>query len=106
MKIESLKNMVNGWFVGDFAPVVRRSAEFETAVKYYRQGDKEPRHHHKLAEEITVVARGRVRMCGQEFADGDIICLDPGDSTDFEALEDTITVVVKRPSVADDKYLD
>jgi hypothetical protein len=98
--------MVGGWFIGNFAPVVLASSEFETAVKYYRQGDKEPCHHHKLAEEITVVAAGRVRMSGREFAGGDIIHLAPGESTDFEALEDAITVVVKRPSVANDKYLD
>jgi hypothetical protein len=98
--------MIGGWFVGDFAPVVLRSAEVETAVKYYRQGDKEPSHHHRLAEEVTVVAAGRVRMCGREFIGGDIIHLAPGESTAFEALEDTITVVVKRPSVADDKYVD
>jgi quercetin dioxygenase-like cupin family protein len=106
MKTETLKNMVGGWFVGDFSPVLLRSADFEMAVKYYRRGDHEPSHHHKVAEEITVVAAGRVRMCGQEFADGDIIHLEPGDSTSFEALEDAITVVVKRPSVAHDKYLD
>jgi mannose-6-phosphate isomerase-like protein (cupin superfamily) len=106
MKFNSLKNMAGGWFVGDFTPAVLRSADFETAVKYYRRGQKEPCHHHKVAEEITVVAAGRVRMCGREFADGDIIHLQPGDSTEFEALEDAITVVVKRPSVADDKYLD
>jgi quercetin dioxygenase-like cupin family protein len=106
MKVESLKNMVGGWFVGDFSPVVLRTGGFESAVKYYRKGDCEPRHHHKIAEEITVVAAGRVRMCGREFQQGDIVHLPPGASTAFEALEDAITVVVKRPSVANDKYLD
>jgi mannose-6-phosphate isomerase-like protein (cupin superfamily) len=106
MKVSSLKNMVGGWFVGDFSPAVLRSTDFESAVKYYRKGDKEPRHHHKMAEEVTVVAAGRVRMCDRVFEQGDIVHLEPGMSTAFEALEDAITVVVKRPSVADDKHLD
>ena len=40
-----------------------------------------------------------------EYSEGDIIQIDPGDSTDFEVIEDTITVVVKQPSVKGDKYL-
>jgi mannose-6-phosphate isomerase-like protein (cupin superfamily) len=106
MKVESLSTMTGGWFVGSFSPAVLRSADIECAVKYYRRGDKEPRHHHKLAAEITVIASGRVRMCDREFAQGDIVCLDPGEATSFEALEDAVTVVVKHPSVPADKYLD
>jgi hypothetical protein len=37
---------------------------------------------------------------------GTIVHLQPGESTDFEALEATLTVVVKRPSVKGDKYPD
>lgn len=106
MRTHKLTEMVGGWFVGQFHPAVLRTGHFETAVKYYQRGDREPLHHHKVAVEITVVASGEVRMCGQVFGKGDIIFLDPGDSTDFEALEDAITVVVKLPSVAGDKYLD
>ena len=35
---------------------------------------------------------------------GDIIVLEPGEATDFRALEKTTTVVVKMPSVLGDKY--
>jgi quercetin dioxygenase-like cupin family protein len=106
MRVDSLKNMVGGWFAGNFSPAVLRSTDFESAVKYYRKGDTEPCHHHKIAEEVTVIAAGRVRMCGRVLEQGDIVHLEPGTSTGFEALEDAITVVVKRPSVADDKHLD
>lgn len=106
MRVHKLADMVGGWFAGHFNPTVLQTTEFEAAVKYYKRGDRESSHHHKVAEEITVVAAGSVRMFGQVFSQGAIIHLDPGDSTDFEALEDAITVVVKRPSVAGDKYLD
>ena len=35
MKHAKLADMVKGWFVGDFAPVVLRSADVEVAVKHY-----------------------------------------------------------------------
>lgn len=98
--------MIGGWFIGDFQPTAVQTSAFEVAVKRYKQGDREAAHHHKLAEEITVIASGRVIMCGQEFGEGAIIHLARNDSTSFEALEDTITVVVKWPSVKGDKYLD
>ena len=39
-------------------------------------------------------------MAGRELVAGDIVILDPGDATDFTALEPTTTVVIKMPSVA------
>jgi len=106
MKHDHLSKMIGGWFIGDFQPTVAQTGDFEVAVKRYKSGDREAAHHHRLAEEITVIATGRVRMCDREFGEGDIVHLDRGDSTSFEALEDTITVVVKWPSVRGDKYLD
>jgi quercetin dioxygenase-like cupin family protein len=106
MRLAKLSDMKGGWIVGDFVPSLLRTRDFEVAIKHYKAGDREPAHHHKLAEEITVIASGRARMCGQEFVTGDIIELERGESTGFEALEDTVTVVVKTPSVANDKYLD
>lgn len=106
LKVHQLADMKGGWFVGHFNPTVISTSEFEVGVKIYPAGAKEAAHHHKIAEELTVIASGRVIMCGQEFGPGCIIHLEPGDSTSFEALEPTITVVVKRPSVPNDKYLD
>ena len=44
-------------------------------------------------------------MNGRVFAAGDIVVLKPGEATDFEALTDTTTTVVKLPSAKGDKYL-
>ena len=41
----------------------------------------------------------------QKVQKGDIIVIEPNEASDFEALEDTISVVVKMPCVLDDKYL-
>jgi hypothetical protein len=58
-----------------------------------------------VATEITVICSGSVRMNGTNYIKGDIIIIEPLESTDFEALEDTITTVVKYPGAENDKYI-
>jgi hypothetical protein len=100
----SLKDMVGGWMVGDFDPSCIRTAACEVACKHYPAGAAEAAHVHRIATELTLIARGRVTMNGRVFTEGDIIILEPGEATDFRALEPSTTVVVKMPSVAGDKY--
>lgn len=105
MKIDNLERMVKGWFVGNFEPTVLRTNAVEIAIKEYKKGDCEEKHHHKIAIEITVVTRGRIRMNGIEYKKGDIIVMEANESTDFECLEDgTQSVVVKYPGANNDKY--
>jgi quercetin dioxygenase-like cupin family protein len=105
MNTVRLENMVKGWFVGNFEPTLIRTNDVEVAVKEYKKGDYEEKHYHKLSTEITVIAVGKVRMNGQEYAKGDIIVIEPYQATDFEVLEDTITTVVKYPGANNDKYM-
>ncbi len=44
-------------------------------------------------------------MAGRTWGEGDIIVLDPGEETDFEALTDCINVVVKLPGAMNDKFI-
>jgi len=104
MKTAKLSTMTGGWFAGAFEPTLFRTDAFEAACKHYRAGDTEPRHVHRIATEITLIASGAVRMNGVEVRAGEIVILEPGEPTDFAALEDTITMVIKVPSVAGDKY--
>lgn len=104
MYSSSLEHMVKGWFVGNFEPSILKTNDVEVAVKSYKKGDKEEKHYHKIATEITVIISGRVRMFQKEWVAGDIIIAEPGDATDFEALEDTINTVVKIPGANNDKY--
>jgi uncharacterized cupin superfamily protein len=77
----------------------------EVSVKHYKGGDKEAAHVHKVATELTLVVSGQVRMNGRVFAAGEIVVVQPGEATDFEALTDATTTVVKLPSEKGDKYL-
>ena len=104
MKHARLADMTGGWFVGDFQPSCLQTRACEVACKHYEAGAAEPRHVHRVATELTLIASGRVVMNGTTFEAGDIVILDPGDAADFRTLEPTTTVVVKMPSVRGDKY--
>jgi hypothetical protein len=104
MKVLRLKDMKGGWFVGDFVPTCLKTSDCEVACKHYTKGDSEEAHVHRIATEVTVIVDGLVRMNGVIYKPGDIIVLEPGDITDFHAMEDTTNVVVKIPSVTGDKY--
>lgn len=105
MTIAKLDEMTNGWFIGNFEPSLFKTNDVEVAVKTYKKGDCEAAHYHKIAKEITVIVSGRAKMFGQEWQANDIIVAEPGDVTDFLALEDCVNVVVKLPGVNNDKYL-
>ena len=105
MRVAKLKNMVKGWFIGNFTPTLCATNDVEVAVKQYRAGDAEQAHYHKIATEFTVILSGKVRMNGMEYTKGDIVIMEPGDITDFKALEDTVNVVVKIPGANDDKFV-
>ncbi len=105
MKVNKLSEMFRGWVVGNFEPSLFKTDDVEVAVKKYIAGDKEEKHYHKIATEITIVTSGMVLMNGVVYNEGDIITIEPGEATDFEALQDTITTVVKIPCVKNDKYI-
>lgn len=106
MKTAKLNEMTKGWFIGNFEPSLYKTNDVEVAIKSYKAGDHEDKHHHKIATEYTVITKGKVQMFGKEFSEGDIVVCEPGDSTDFTALTDAQNVVVKIPGANDDKYLD
>ena len=105
IRYSRLSEMPGGWFVGDFYPNILKTKDFEVAVKEYTAGDSEQRHVHKVGTEVTLVLDGKAKMNGKTLKHGDIILLEPHQSTDFEALTDLKTVVVKTPSAPGDKYM-
>lgn len=100
----NLRDMGKGWFIGPFQPTVFHTEQFECAVKRYAAGAHEGRHVHRIATEFTVIVEGRARMNGVVYERDAIVKIPPGQSTDFEALTDVITIVVKIPAVKGDKF--
>lgn len=105
MKKSKLEDMIGGWFIGNFEPSLLKTNDVEVAVKNYKSGDKEDKHYHKVATEYTVILKGKVRMMGIEYNEGEILTIYPNESTDFLALTDVTTVVVKVPGANNDKYI-
>lgn len=105
MKRYHLNDMEKGWLIGNFPKAVYKTKTFEVAVKIEKSGEHVPYHVHKIAHEITCIVTGCVRMNGIKCTKGDIIVLEPGEISDYKVLEDTIAVVVKVPSLPDDKYM-
>jgi len=104
VKVFHLNDMVKGWFIGNFNPTVLSTNDVEVAVKKYKAGDYESSHYHKIATEITVITDGQVKMNGVVYSSGAIIVIEPNHATDFLALTDVTTTVVKYPGANDDKY--
>ena len=105
IKINNIKEFTKGWFIGDFTPTLLKTNDFEVAIKYYKAGDQEERHHHKLATEYTVVVSGEISMNGEKFIKDEIITILPNEKVVFKCLTDAITVVIKTPSIKGDKYI-
>jgi len=104
VKVFELSDMVKGWFVGNFKPTALATTDVEVAVKKYNAGDYEPFHYHKIATEITVIINGQAKMDGVVYSSGAIILIEPNQATDFLALTDLTTTVVKYPGANNDKY--
>ena len=105
MNVANLDDMFKGWFIGNFEPSLLKTSDIEVAVKHYSAGDYEERHYHKIATEITVIVSGKVKMNNIEYTEGKIVVIEPNESTDFLAIKDTITTVVKVPGVNNDKFI-
>ena len=104
MKKEKLDNFLRGWVCGNFDPALIKTENFEVGIKYFKAGDSEATHYHKLATEITVVISGEVEMNSVRYFAKDIIILPPNENSTFKALTDAITVCIRDGSFKNDKY--
>jgi anti-sigma factor ChrR (cupin superfamily) len=104
MQVFELTDFKGGWFIGDFVPTLFPKTDFEVAIKYYKAGESEKLHYHKIATEVTVIVDGMASMNGKLYRKGNVIVIEKEEATDFVPLVDTITCVIKMPSVKGDKY--
>lgn len=105
MEVFKLKNMIKGWFVGDFEPVVLRTDQFEVAYQTHKAGERHDIHYHKKSREYNLLIHGRMIINEQEFNDGDIFILEPYEVSEPTFLTDVELVVVRTPSIKGDKYV-
>ena len=104
MKIIRNKKWVGGWFVGNFNPSAFKSHDVEVCFKQHFKGEKWPKHYHKIATEINYLIRGKMTIKSEIFNSGDVFIIYPNEIADPNFLEDCELIVVKMPSIINDKY--
>jgi hypothetical protein len=105
VKRYDLTEFENGWIIGNFFPSILRNENFEIAIKRYNLGDTEVRHYQRIATEVTFVVSGKIRMNDQIVVENQIIELQSLEEYDFEALEKSVVVCIKYPSIPKDKII-
>lgn len=97
--------MTGGWFVGDFEPSVLKTKDFEVCFKIHKKGEAWDTHYHKKAREINYLIRGKMLINQHELVAGDIFVIEPFYISSPVFLEDCEIIIVKTPSVNNDKYI-
>lgn len=105
MKIIPLENFDRGYFIGDFPKALFRTNAFEVSYKYHKKGDSHPTHYHKNATEFILVAKGNLIVNGTKIGAGNIFILEPYMVNEIEYLDDVELVVVKSPSLPNDRII-
>jgi hypothetical protein len=98
-----LEDFTGGWLVGNFRPRIFQSDDLEVGLKRFKKGDREAEHFQRVATEITIVIFGEICLGVSRYREGDIVEIPPMESAGFEALSDCCLLVIKRPSIPDDK---
>ena len=104
MKKFDYNEMKGGWYIGNFEPTAFKTKNFEVAYAKHKKGDAWDKHLHKIATEITLIIKGKVRVNNEIFSIGDIFIIEPNEMVDPLFLEDTEVIVVKNISDVNDKY--
>ena len=99
-----INDMIKGWFIGNISPTVFNTKNCEVAYKTYKKDEKHGKHYHKIATEITFIIKGKCMLNDTLYTSGDIVIIYPNEITNFWAIEDMETVVVKIPGENNDKY--
>ena len=105
MKVMKLKDMKQGWFVGNFEPTAMVDKNVEVCYRVHPKGEKWEWHYHKETTEVNLLIKGKMIMQGVELNSGDIFTIHPYEISDQEFLEDCEIICVKTPSKPGDKYI-
>ena len=104
MKRYRIEDMKGGWFVGNFEPTAYKTKAAEVCLKRHPKGEVWPSHYHAVATEINLLFRGSMRLNGDMLREGDVFVIEPGEVAAPVFLSDCEIVVVKVPSLSNDKF--
>ena len=104
MKISHIDDTKDGWFIGNFEPSLLKTSDFEVAYKFFDKGEIHTPHTHRIATEYNYLDKGKVKIQDTILEAGDIFILEPGEISDVVFIERCEILVVKTPSIKNDKY--
>ncbi len=105
MIVDKINRMVRGWFVGNFEPNIYKTEHFEVGCLTHKKGEAKEAHYHKETTEINLLVSGSMTLQNTLLSSGDLFILEKGEIADPIFHEDCTVVVVKIPSLPNDKYL-
>lgn len=105
MDLFKMSDMKGGWFIGDFEPSAYKTKEFEVCYKFHSKGEGWDTHYHKRAVEINYLVQGKMLLQDKELNSGDIFILKPYEVANPIFLEDCTVLIVKTPSITNDKFV-
>ena len=104
MNIFDVNNFKGGWFIGNFSPSVFRTSDFEIAYKTHAKDEEWPTHYHAQAEEINYLISGNMSINNIELVAPIIFVIDKNEIAKPVFKTDVSLIVVKIPSVINDKF--
>ena len=105
MQIYKLEDMKGGWFVGNFSPSAFQTEGFEVCYKKHHKGEKWDTHYHEKVTEVNLLVKGKMMINDTEIFEGDIFIIPPFYVSSPTFLEDCEIVIVKTPSIVNDKII-
>ena len=105
MRTSNIKKFKKGWLIGDFEPSVFKNKHVEVAHHFHEANFIGERHAHMESTELTYIVRGKLVASGIELVAGDMWIYGAGEVSEVIFLEDTDLMVIRWPSIPDDKVM-
>jgi mannose-6-phosphate isomerase-like protein (cupin superfamily) len=105
MKVSKIEDYYRGWYIGNFKPACLHTTEFEVGFLTHKKDEVWPPHIHKISTEINLLLEGEMIIQDKKITAGNIFILEPNEIADPIFLTDCKLVVIKTPSIPNDKYL-
>lgn len=105
MKIDRIEDMKDGWYIGNFLPSVLKTEVFEVCYKKHKKGEKWETHYHEKITEINLLIKGKMMINNTLLLEGDIFTIPPFYVSSPNFLEDCEIIIIKTPSIINDKII-
>tara|TARA_B100001248_G_C27224303_1_gene381788 strand:+ start:99 stop:425 length:327 start_codon:yes stop_codon:yes gene_type:complete len=99
----NIKDMKDGWLIGNFEPSILKTKNFEVGVLKHHKGQQWPDHYHNNVTEYNLLLKGKMYINDILINVNDIFVLKPKEIARPIFVEDCEILCIKVPSVIGDK---